>query len=80
MVDSVRTGVGQRERAVGAHDQGLLDINQLSAHLSIAKGTLYNWVYLRRIPFIKVGRCVRFDLNQVLDALASATIESAGKR
>ena len=31
----------------------LIDINELSRRLSITKGTLYNWVYLRRIPFIK---------------------------
>jgi len=30
----------------------LIDINELSRRLSIAKGTLYNWVYLRRIPFV----------------------------
>jgi hypothetical protein len=34
----------------------LIDINELSRRLSIAKGTLYNWVYLRRIPFVKAGR------------------------
>ena len=34
----------------------LIDINELSRRLSIPKGTLYNWVYLRRIPFIKAGR------------------------
>jgi excisionase family DNA binding protein len=47
----------------------LIDINELSRRLSIAKGTLYNWVYLRRIPFVKAGRCVRFDYAQVLETL-----------
>ena len=28
----------------------LVDINELSRLLSISKGTLYNWVYLRSIP------------------------------
>ncbi len=60
--------------------QTLIDIERLARYLSISKGTLYNWVYLRRIPFIKVGRCVRFDLQEVLDRLASTTMESAGKR
>ena len=47
----------------------LIDINELSRRLSVARGTLYNWVYLRRIPFVKAGRCVRFDYDQVLETL-----------
>ena len=47
----------------------LIDINELARRLSGARGTLYNWVYLRRIPFVKAGRCVRFDYQQVLEAL-----------
>ena len=58
----------------------LIDVEDLARHLSVAKGTLYNWVYLRRIPYIKVGRCLRFDLRAVLDSLSSTTMESAGKR
>jgi excisionase family DNA binding protein len=45
----------------------LIDINELSRRLSVARGTLYNWVYLRRIPFVKAGRCLRFDYEQVLE-------------
>ena len=52
----------------------LIDISELSYRLSIAKGTLYNWVYLRRIQFVKVGRCLRFDYPQVLDPLAQYPI------
>ena len=37
------------------NDSRLIDINELSSRLNIAKGTLYNWVYLRRIPFVKMG-------------------------
>ena len=33
----------------------LVDIDELASRLSIAKGTLYNWVYLKRIPYIKAG-------------------------
>lgn len=59
----------------------LVDINELSALLHIAKGTLYNWVYLRRIPFIKAGRCLRFDPREVLESLDhSPRMEEAAKR
>src|ERR1035438_5580132 len=33
--------------------QLLIDINELSRRIGIPKGTLYQWVYLRRMPFIK---------------------------
>jgi hypothetical protein len=39
----------------------------------IAKGTLYNWVYLRRIPFRKCGRCLRFDPDEVIRSLPHST-------
>lgn len=43
----------------------LIDVNELSTRLKIAKGTIYNWCYLRRIPYQKVGRCLRFNPNEV---------------
>jgi excisionase family DNA binding protein len=57
----------------------LIDINELSLRLSVPKGTLYNWVYLRRIPFIKAGRCLRFDPQEVIQSLPhSHTMDVAG--
>jgi excisionase family DNA binding protein len=56
-------------------------INELAVILSIAKGALYQWVYLRRIPFIKAGRCLRFDAEEMIAALRHfPTIGEAGKR
>ena len=58
----------------------LIDIDELSDRLSIPKGTLYNWVYLRRIPFIKAGRCLRFDADEVFNSLChSPTIDVTAK-
>jgi len=63
------------------NEQKLVDINELSRQISIPKGTLYQWVYLRRIPFIKAGRSLRFDSAQVIQSLPHFdTIESAGQR
>jgi len=61
----------------------LIDINELSRRLTVAKGTLYNWVYLRRIPFLKAGRCLRFDYRQVLETLREYPIidtSASGRR
>ena len=59
----------------------LIDINELSKRISVPKGTLYNWVYLHRIPFVKAGRSLRFDPDEVIQSLPHySTIRSAGER
>ena len=58
----------------------LVTINELARQLSVSKGTLYNWVYLKRIPFVKAGRCLRFDLSEVLASLKRYTMDSTGRR
>jgi excisionase family DNA binding protein len=59
----------------------LININELSLRLSIKKGTLYNWVYLRRIPFVKLGRALRFDPEEIERIVRlSSTLEAAGRR
>jgi excisionase family DNA binding protein len=59
----------------------LIDIDELAARLSIKKHTLYNWVYLRRIPFVKLGRALRFDLKEIERVIqTSTTLEEADKR
>jgi excisionase family DNA binding protein len=47
----------------------LVDINELSRAISIPKGTIYNLVYLRRIPFVKRGRSLRFDMDEVIRSM-----------
>jgi excisionase family DNA binding protein len=66
---------------VSSNDKHLIDINELSRRLNIAKGTLYTWVYLRRIPFVKLGRALRFDPNEIERIVRlSSTLEVAGRR
>lgn len=55
--------------------QRLIDINELSRLLSIPRGTLYNLVYLRRIPFVKIGRSLRFDPDEVIQSLPRYSIK-----
>lgn len=56
----------------------LVDINGLS-RLVVAAGTLYNWVNQRRIPFIKAGRCLRFDYDAVYRALRECPMQSGSE-
>jgi excisionase family DNA binding protein len=59
----------------------LIDIKELSKRISVPRGTLYNWVYLHRIPFVKAGRSLRFDPDEVIRSLPHFDmIGSAGQR
>lgn len=58
----------------------LLTIDELAAELRVSKGTLYNWVYQRKIPYVKVGRLVRFERSAIDKYLDECRIQSlAGK-
>ena len=42
-----------------------LNINELSDYIGIPKGTLYAWVCYKKIPYVKIGRLVKFDLRAI---------------
>ena len=48
---------------------GLLRKRELAEKLAISKRTLDVWMQKGRIPFLKVGRSVRFRLTDVLEKL-----------
>jgi len=39
----------------------LMTVQQAAHFLSVSVSTLYGWAWRRRIPFVKVGRALRFD-------------------
>ena len=43
----------------------LIKIEELSRLLSIPKGSLYNLVSQKRIPFVKIGRRLLFDVDKI---------------
>lgn len=45
----------------------LLGIAETAKILSVAKSTLYSWVSQRKISYIKVGRLVKFDMDDILE-------------
>jgi excisionase family DNA binding protein len=52
----------QKQVAAG---EGLLHIGDAARLLAVSVSTLYGWVWQRRIPFIKMGRSVRFDSSDL---------------
>jgi len=51
----------------------LIDIDELSRLWKVPKATLYNWANQGRIPYIKIGRCVRFSIDQLADFQSHCT-------
>ena len=58
----------------------LLNINELSTELKISISGLYQMVSQRRIPFVKIGRSVRFDSDEIRKWLAKQKIDAQDVR
>jgi excisionase family DNA binding protein len=46
-------------------ESGLITVQEAAKFLAVSTSTLYGWVYQRRIPFVKVGRSLRFELAEL---------------
>lgn len=46
-------------------ERQLINIHELSALLGVSMNTLYGWVNRRKIPYVKVGRLVKFDQRDI---------------
>ena len=66
----VRTNGGavDRDRIVQPENIRLLDVKEAARYLGTTDKTLYTKIWRREIPFIKLGRSVRFDVRD-LEAL-----------
>ncbi|MFA5349924.1 MAG: helix-turn-helix domain-containing protein [Candidatus Omnitrophota bacterium] len=56
-------------------EKRFLGINELSEYLGITKGTLYVWTCQKKIPYLKVGRLVKFDLREIETWLSKKRIK-----
>ena len=43
----------------------LLGINEVTEHTGLKTSTVYSWVHQRKIPYIKMGRLVKFDPKEI---------------
>ncbi len=53
--------------------QGLISANEIAELLGIQCQTVYLWVRQKRIPFYRVGRLVKFDVEEVLTQFKAGT-------
>ena len=42
-------------------ESGLITVQDAAKYLAVSTSTLYGWVWQKRIPFVKVGRALRFE-------------------
>lgn len=59
--------------------QPLLTVQEAARYLAVSVSTIYGWVWRRRIPFVKIGRTVRFDPRD-LDAFIAASKQGYNTR
>ena len=54
----------------------LMTDKEVSTYLNVCRRSLYNWRKAGLIPYIKLGKAVRFRVNEVEAALNRMTHES----
>ena len=57
---------------------GLLDIDGLADRLGVGERFVRRMVEERRIPYLKIGRLVRFDIGEVEEWIGSKRVEPTG--
>jgi len=53
----------------------LLTVDDVARILSVKKSTIYQWIHMRLIPYIKVGRFVRFREKDIQRWLKEKEVE-----
>lgn len=43
----------------------MMNVHQLAEKLKVSSSCIYQWVSQGRIPFVKFGRTLRFDMDEV---------------
>lgn len=56
-----------------------LTVKELSHYTAISPHTIYLWIQLKKIPYHKIGKLVRFNLEEINVWLQSQRIEPLDK-
>ena len=54
-----------------------MNVQELAEYISVSQWTIYTMVCRRKIPYIKFGRLVRFDIKVIDRWMAKQTVPSA---
>jgi len=53
----------------------LINVRESSEHLDLSVNTIYSLVSKRRIPFVKMGRLTKFDLEKIDDWIKENSVK-----
>ena len=59
-----------KEQVIDRATDGLLSKSEVAARLRISPRTLDQWMRKKRVPFLKIGKTVRFRFSDVLEKLS----------
>jgi excisionase family DNA binding protein len=71
MKSAGRVDLGMQLQAVGP----LLNVREAAQILRVSVSTLYGWAWQRKIPFVKVGRALRFGSADLESFIRSHRVE-----
>jgi excisionase family DNA binding protein len=60
--------------------QQLLNKRELAEMIRVSKSTISKWVSEKKIPFLKLGTCVRFNQSDIQRWLRDCEITNGGNK
>jgi excisionase family DNA binding protein len=57
----------------------LITIREAAEYTSLSVSTLYSWIWQKRVPYVKLGRAVRFDLADLDRLIQLRRVEPGSK-
>ena len=61
----------------GRGEKRLMTVREASQYLAVPIATLYTRVWKRTIPFVRLGRSIRFDRDSLDRLIESSTVKSS---
>jgi excisionase family DNA binding protein len=62
------------------HPDRLVSVREAAEILSVSVSTLYGWAWQRRIPFVKIGRALRFRTGDLQELISTNRVEARAPR
>ena len=53
----------------------LVGPKEVAEYLNVSINTIYSWISMRKVPFFKIGRLVKFDLKEIENWRESLKVE-----
>ncbi len=63
-----------------AEERDLINIPMLAKRLGVSPKTIYAWVHMRKIPYLKIGRLVKFQSRDIQNWVERNKVNSVESR